>query len=429
MVKINLISLGCAKNLVDSEVIMGKLGAGGYSFSSFTDADVIIINTCSFVQDARDESYKMISDVLKNKRAFQRLVVCGCLPQLDKKKLFSIYPDVDAVIGSADFFKIDTIISELMDGRKHIYEVGVPSFVYTADNPRLLSTPSSYAYIKIAEGCSNDCSYCMIPRLRGTFRSRDIDDIIREARMLADMGIKELVVTAQDVTRYGHDSGCKYLLQKLLQRLDTVKGIKWIRLLYTHPAHFTKKLVKTIASSEKLCRYIDIPLQHTHDEILKKMNRPGFAQTRKIVDMLHKEIQGVTLRTTFMVGFPSEEDKHYEKLLKDVRDLQFDWAGVFMYSSEKNTPAYKIKPKIPDKVKKARYNKLMEAQQEITLAKNKLRVGKTFYVLVDTQYEGHAEFQAPEIDGKILFSRKHTPGTSVKCKIARVQKVYDLLVQ
>ncbi|MEA3485628.1 MAG: MiaB/RimO family radical SAM methylthiotransferase, partial [Candidatus Aerophobetes bacterium] len=273
--KINLISLGCSKNLVDSEVILGRLGERGYSLTtSPEDADIIIINTCSFIKEARKESHQIISKIASQKSSLQKLIVCGCLPQLERRKLFARYPQIDVLLGSADFYKIDGIIREILDGRKRLFLVNTPRFLYNSNFPRLLTTPPSYAYLKIAEGCFNRCSYCLIPYLRGDYRSRTIDDVIKEARALADLGVQELILIAQDTTFYGKDLEGKYLLSSLLKKLQKINKIKWIRLLYTHPAHFDSSLIQTIANSDKICRYLDIPLQHSHNEILTKMRRP-----------------------------------------------------------------------------------------------------------------------------------------------------------
>jgi len=425
--KINLISLGCPKNLVDSEVILGRLGERGYSLiTSFREADIIIINTCSFIEKARKENHQVISKIASQKSHFQKLIVCGCLPQLEKRRLFVRYPQIDALLGSADFYKIDKVIDEILNGKKRVFSVNTPRFLYDSNFPRLLSTPPSYAYLKIAEGCSNRCSYCLIPYLRGSYRSRPVDDVIREARALADSGVKELILIAQDTTFYGGESG-ECLLPRLLEKLEELNQVKWVRLLYTHPAHFNSTIVKTIAGSDKICRYLDIPLQHSHNEILARMRRPKFEVAERLIEELRGIIPDIVLRTTLMVGFPGEEERHFRKLLRDVERLEFDWLGAFIYSPEKKTPAYSLTPGLSSGAKKRRYKELLELQQSITLEKNKKRLGKLYPILVDGEREGHTEFQAPEIDGKVLLSGGDRPGEFIRKEIIRIRDCYDLV--
>ncbi len=426
--KVNLISLGCPKNLVDSEVILGRLGEKGYSFTFFPkEADIIIINTCSFVKEARKESYEVISQIISQKKSSQKVIICGCLPQLRGRYLFSKFPQIDALIGSADFIKIDKVITALYKGEKRLFLVNEPYFLYNHTYPRLLTTPPSYAYLKIAEGCSNYCSYCLIPYLRGKYRSRPIKDIVQEARALCDLGVKEIILIAQDTTFYKRDSGKKFFLSSLLEALEKLNKLKWIRLLYTHPAHFDSSLIHTINSSRKICKYIDLPLQHTHNEILTRMRRPRFEETEKLIHKIREKIPGVTLRTTLMVGFPGEEEKHFQKLLKDVERLKFDWLGAFTYSPEKGTLAYSFTPLVSSLVKRRRYKKLMELQHFITLEKNKKRVGEEYPILVDKEDKGHTEFQAPEIDGEVFLQKKYIPGKFFQGKISGIKDTYDLI--
>ncbi len=386
--KVNLISLGCPKNLVDSEVILGKLGEVGYTLTpSAEDADIVIINTCSFIDKARRESYQVISRIISQKKSSQKLIVCGCLPQLEGRKLFFKFPQIDVLLGSADFYRIDKVISELGKGRSHLFSVNEPSFIYNSSFPRFLSTPPSYAYLKIAEGCSKRCSYCLIPQLRGKYRSREPQDVVKEARILVDWGVKELILIAQDTTFYG------------------------------------------IANSEKICPYIDLPLQHTDNKILAKMKRPEFQVAEKLIDKLRNNIPGLTLRTTLMVGFPGEGEEHFNKLLKDVERLRFEWLGVFTYSPQKDTPAYGLAPEVPANIKEKRYQELMQLQQAITYEFNEKRVGSICSMLVDKKNEGHTQFQTPEIDGKVFFAREHKPGQYFRERISLVKNCYDLLVE
>ena len=426
--KVNLISLGCPKNLVDSEVILGRLGEKGYSLTYLPEeADVVVVNTCSFIDKARREADRVISQISSQKRTSQKFIICGCLPQLEGRTLFLKYPQVDALLGSSDFHRIDKVLTDLFKGKEHLYSVNEPCFLYNSSFPRLLTTPPSYAYLKIAEGCSNRCSYCLVPRLRGKYRSRSVEDVLREAKALANLDVQELILIAQDITFYGWDLGQKSSLLLLLEGLEKIKKIKWIRLLYTHPEHFTSSLIKAIANSQKICKYVDLPIQHTHDEILALMRRPKFKTTERLVENLREKIPEIALRTSIIVGFPGEETKHFDKLLKDVERLKFDWLGAFTYSPEKGTPAYSIAPKISSQVKKKRYRQLMGLQQSITLKLNQKRVNNTYALLVDREKEGHCQFQAPEIDGKTLLQRKHLIGEIFLGKILAVNNVYDLV--
>lgn len=426
--KVNLISLGCPKNLVDSEVILARLGERGYSITSLPEeADVVVVNTCSFIDKARREADRVVSQMASQKRSSQKLIICGCLPQLEGRSLFLKYPQVDALLGSSDFHRIDKVLTDLFKGKEHLYSVNKPCFLYDSSFPRLLTTPPSYAYLKIAEGCSNRCSYCLVPRLRGKYRSRPVEDVLKEAKALARLGVRELILIAQDITFYGRDLGQRSSLLLLLEGLEKIERIRWIRLLYTHPEHFTSSLVKAIVNSEKICKYIDLPLQHTHDEILALMRRPKFEVAERLIDNLREKIPEIALRTSVIVGFPGEKAKHFDKVLKDVERLRFDWLGAFTYSPEKDTPAYFITPQISSPVKKKRYRELMRLQQSITLELNQKRVNKTYPLLVDREKEGHGQFQAPEIDGKTFFQEKHRAGEIFMGKILAVENFYDLV--
>lgn len=433
-VKVSLISLGCPKNLVDSEVILGKLGEKGYILTpSSTHADVIIINTCSFIKDARKESYEVISRIIKEKSPHQKLIICGCLPQFERRKLFTRFPEIDALLGSADFHRIDKVIEDIFSGGRRVFSVSKPEFVYDSSSPRLVSTPPGYAYLKIAEGCSNRCAYCLIPELRGDFRSRPLEDVVEEAKNLSGMGIKELILTSQDTSFYGKDRGEQSYLSRLLVELEKIEGIEWIRLLYLHPAHFDFNLIELIKNSPKICNYIELPLQHTHNEILKLMNRPSFGVAEKIIHELRETIPDVTLRTTLMVGFPGEKKHHFEKLLKDVEKLQFDWLGVFTYSRERNTPASQLPHRVPDELKETRKKKILQIQQSITEKKNNERIGRVYPIMVDSpnnsgRPEGHTVFQTPEIDGKTFFTTHRPQGTIFPGKVEKVKNVFDLII-
>ena len=427
VMKIKLISLGCPKNLVDSEVILGKLGERGHSFtSSIDEADIIIINTCSFIKEARREAYAAISRVLSKKSPSQRIIVSGCLPQLEKKELFRHYPGIDALLGSADFYEIDRVVNALASGSSGLYLVNEPRFLYDSSFPRLLSTPPSYAYLKIAEGCSNRCSYCLVPYLRGKYRSRSVEDILKEAKALVELGVRELILVAQDTTFYGRDLSKKTSLSRLIKRLETIEKLRWIRLIYTHPAHLTLSLIQTMASSKKVSSYIDFPLQHTHNEILARMRRPQFKVAYRLINQLREMIPKIVIRTTFLLGFPGEKETHFQKLLKDVEKLKFDWVGAFIYSPERGTSAYSLGPKVPSSVKRRRYRELMKIQRSITLKKNQRYIGKDYLVSVDRKGEGHTEFQCPGIDGRVFLEDGHKPGQMIRARIREVKGHYDL---
>jgi len=424
--KIFTISLGCARNLVDSESLLGDLLSDKQNsfVTSKSYADVIIINTCAFTREARMESLQVISSITKSKSQDQKLIICGCLSQLQKRELFQRFPQIDAVFGSADFKKIRGVLHKIVHGRR-IFEVSsAPLFLRTASMPRLVSTPPSYAYLKISEGCSNHCSYCLIPYLRGEHRARRLDDIITEAKQLVQLGVQELILIGQDTTLYHDNTGAG--LVDLLTKLDRLHGLSWIRLLYAHPAHFSKRLIDAFGRFEKLVKYVDLPIQHTDDEILKRMDRPPIALTRGIIDGLRARMPELSLRTTIIVGFPGETDKHFKKLLKDIKEIQFDWLGAFKYSKERDTTAYKMKGQVHSKTKEKRWQQIMSAQQKITFKKNQARIGKILPVLADTVKEGHSWFQAPQIDGKIIFKRRRDPGAILKTRITSASG-YDLL--
>lgn len=418
--------MGCPKNLVDSETVAGILIKNGWTLcGDLKTADIIIINTCAFIDSARKEAYKTITHVLNIKSREQKLVICGCLPQYEKSELLQKYPKIDAILGSSDFTKIVDILAA---AEKPIIKINTPKFIIS-DEPKLFSTPKSYAYIKIADGCDNRCSYCIIPQLRGNYRSRKMEHILTDVENAVKSGRKEVILTAQDTTMYGIDIyGGKLMLASLLKKIAGIDGLRWIRLLYTHPAHFTDKLITEIAGNGKVCKYADIPIQHTDDLILKKMGRPVSKTIFSTIDKLRKKIPDISLRTTVMVGFPGETEKSFTKLLNDIRKLQFDWLGGFDYSAQKGTAAYKMNNLVPLKVKKERLNKIMETQQKITFLKNKKRVGKTFEVLADGGKYGHCEFQSPEIDGRVVFSSKQEIGSLSKQKIVKIKNVYDLIV-
>ena len=421
--KIGLISLGCPKNLVDSEVMLGKLAEKGYVISfDVNRSDVIIINTCAFIEEARKESCDILEKFLDGKSYQQKVIVTGCLPQLYKRRMLEKYPRVNAVLGSGDFPRIVDVIEKLYKGKDRYYEVLTPKFIQSYKDVRLVSTPPSYAYLKIAEGCSHSCSFCIIPNLRGRFRSRPINDIVKEAKQIANLGFKEIILVGQDTTSYGVDIYGKPKLSLLLRKLEEIDKIHWIRFLYSYPTAFTNDLIKTIKTSEKICHYIDIPLQHTDEEILEKMRRPSFKYTRKVIDTIRDNISDVALRSTFIIGFPGETEDRFERLCLDIGKLSLDWVGFFIFSPEQG-----LKTSVEPKILRSRLKKLGNIQNKITRNKNSTYIKKKYPVLVDTPRSGHTQFQTPEIDGKIVFVKPKKPGKLLKKKIIELRGWYDLV--
>jgi ribosomal protein S12 methylthiotransferase len=424
-VKVYIISLGCPKNLVDSEILVGLLKERKFKFvSQPQDADIVILNTCSFIGLARKEAKSYINKLIKLKeKKFFKLIVVGCLPELEKEKLVKQYPQIDFLFGISEYKKIPEVIKNL--NNKKIFDVSEQkNFLPTSTLPRVIST-KNYAYLKIADGCDNRCSYCLIPTIRGPYRERPIEDIVKEARNLVSLGIKEIILISQDTTLYGLKLYKKQLLHKLLFELAKIKDLFWIRVLYTHPAHFYDELIKEIVLNPKVCRYIDLPIQHTSDKILSLMNRK--ISRKELLNLIEKlKKQNIVLRTTIMVGFPEEKEGDFKILYNDIKNVEFDWLGVFKFSKQKNTPAYKIGGEVSKEEKEKRYKKIMELQQKITHKKNLSRIGKIYPILVEDTNFGHTEFQCPEIDGRTYFLKK-AESIFEKRKIKEVLNAYDLL--
>lgn len=443
--RIGIKSLGCPKNLVDTEVICGKLLEKGYSITGeIENSDIAIINTCSFIKDAVEESIEEILNLikLKNEGKIKHIIVTGCLPQrYIKEKINEELPEIDAFMGVSELLEIGGVIEKILQNEK-ICQVGeIPNYLYNYKTPRILLTPPHYAYVKIAEGCNNHCTYCMIPTLRGNYRSRKMEDIIEEVKKLSEnKSLREIILIAQDTTLYGYDIYGEYKLAELLKKLSLLKidNIKWIRLLYTHPAHYFDKLIEVMAAYPKVCPYLDIPLQHINNKILKKMNRKiSKKDIEKIINKSREKIPNLALRTTFIVGFPGETDKDFEELLDYIKEVKFDKLGVFTYSREKGTPAYDFSHQIPLKVKKQRMETLMMAQQKISKEKNNSFLGKVKDVLIDEIHKndnlmaiGRTMTDTPEIDGKVFVNIDNTKdkakvGEFVKTKIIDASE-YDL---
>ena len=422
MKKISLITLGCPKNLVDTESMAALLGEEGYILTNFVEeADIVIINTCGFIRSAVEESESVIGKILENK-GDKKVIVAGCLIQRYKEKVME-NKGIDGIVGTGDPGKIVEAVEKVEKGEKVVL-IEENTFITEKVYPRLIST-YPYAYIKISEGCENFCKYCLIPKLRGPIRSRKIESIVEEAEKLVEMGYKEIILVAQDTTNYGKDFKDGTNLEKLLKELVKV-DVKWIRIMYTHPAHIRDSLLKIIADEEKICKYIDIPLQHAHPEILEKMGRPVF-DYRKLIERIRKFIPEVRIRTTFIVGFPGENEKHFKYLVDFIKEMEFDKLGCFPYSREKGTPAYDFENQIPEEIKEERRNIVMEIQREISKKKLKEMVGKKIEVLIenkqDKYYKGRTEYDAPEIDGIVYIKGKNLK--TGKFYKVRIKKAYE----
>lgn len=408
--KVGMISLGCPKNQVDGEALLAKLKKAGYEIvNSIEDSDVMIVNTCGFIEQAKKEAIDTILEVAEYKNAglISAIVVTGCLAERYQDEIIKEMPEVDAVLGIGANSDIVKACDKALCG---IVTTSFPNKCYLSINDeRIISTPSHWAYLKIAEGCDNRCSYCAIPGIRGGFRSRTIESCVDEAKALAESGVKELILIAQDTTKYGQDLYGKYSLDILLKELVKIDGIEWIRLFYCYPQRITDSLINVIANEEKVCNYIDIPLQHSDKTVLKNMNRVGDGEDyRALISKMRKAIPDLALRTTFMVGFPGETDEQFENLCKFTEDVKFDKMGCFTFSPEEDTPAYDMQNQIDDDVKVRRQEVLMNKQYSITEELNKQRIGRIYKVIIDTfdgeKYVGRSYMDSPEIDSGIIFT-------------------------
>ena len=405
-------SLGCPKNEVDGEGRESLLLKKGYKITEDEKrADILILNTCGFIQSAKEESIEEIFNLitLKKQDRKKKIILCGCLAQRYGEELWSKLPEVDAIFGLGEIDKVDGVCSSVLKGKK-ILKVSPPE----RDNgPRKIERTIQkrpFAYVKIADGCDNRCNYCAIPMIRGNFRSKRIEDILEEAHQLTDNGVKEVNLIAQDTTLYGIDLYGEKRLPQLLHSLSQISKLKWIRLLYTHPAHFSDELIDQMASNPKVCKYVDLPLQHISNEILSRMNRQVTRKdVEELISKLREKIPHLTLRTSFIVGFPGEKKKHFEELLQFVDKVRFDKLGAFPYSREEGTNAFNFKGQVSSKLKQERLDQLMLAQQRIAFEKNQAKIGKTLTVLIDAKSEesngyflSRSPAEAPEVDGVIL---------------------------
>ena len=454
--KIGFVSLGCPKNLVDSEVMMGLSQQGGHTLTpNPADADVLVVNTCAFIDSAKEESVNTILELAEFKKSgnCKRLVVTGCLGERYRDELKKQIPEIDAVLGTGDVPEIvgaiegasknRTIPLTLVPSQSPIpnpQSLGLPTYLYDAESPRVLATPRHFAYIKVAEGCDYKCSFCIIPTLRGHYRSRTVEAIVREARSLAARGVRELILISQDTTFYGRDLGEGAALPKLLRELNTVEGIDWIRLLYLYPTTITDDILDAMADCDKVVKYIDLPLQHAADAVLRRMKRPGTGkQYEALLARIRARVPGVSLRTTLIVGFPGETDAEFEQLCAFVRAVGFDHVGVFTYSHEEGTTAYDLVDDVPAATKKKRRNALMAEQKRIVSRTQKRRVGARVQVMVDGPspehelvWRGRLSGQAPEIDPVVYFTdagpETLRPGALLQVEIVGSRE-YDLVVR
>jgi ribosomal protein S12 methylthiotransferase len=453
--KIGFVSLGCPKNLVDSEVMMGLSQEGGHTLTpNPADADVLVVNTCAFIDSAKEESVNTILELAEFKKNgnCKRLVVTGCLAERYRDELKQQIPEIDAVLGTGEVpeivgaiegtSKVRTIPLRLVHTPSPEPEVrsrDLPTYLYDAE-PRVFATPRHFAYVKVAEGCDYKCSFCIIPTLRGHYRSRPVDTILREARSLAARGVRELILISQDTTFYGRDLGEGAALPTLLRELNAIDGIDWIRLLYLYPTTITDDMLEAMAECDKVVKYIDLPLQHASDDVLRRMKRPGTGKGyEKLLERIRERVPGVSLRTTFIVGFPGETSAEFEELRAFIRLVGFDHVGVFTYSHEEGTTAHDLADDVPAATKRKRRNALMAEQKRIVARAQKVRIGAQVDVMVDGPspehelvWRGRLAGQAPEIDPVVYFTDANPdalrPGALLRAEIVGARE-YDLVVR
>ena len=465
--KIGMVSLGCPKNLVDSEVMLGLAQQQGHELTrEAANAEVLIVNTCAFIDKAKQESIDTILEMAEHKKsgACRRLIVTGCMAERYRDELRAEIPEIDAVLGTGEVPEIVTALDETGDRGTGIGSVipllrangevvnfngpipdpqspiPLPTYIYDADTPRMLATPRHYAYVKIAEGCDYKCAFCIIPKLRGNYRSRPHDSILREAERLAGRGVKELLLISQDTSFYGIDRQERGSLARLLRALNRVDGLEWIRMLYLYPTTIADEVLDAMAESEKVCKYVDLPLQHASDAVLKRMKRPGTrASYERLLDRIRARVPGVSLRTTFIVGFPGETEGDVAELEDFVKTVGFDHMGVFTYSHEEGTSAHELADDVSAAAKTARRNHLMRVQKRIVGKAQKARVGRTVRLLVDgpaTEHElvlrARLESQAPDIDPLVYLTEcdpaEFTAGQFIQAEVVG-SRGYDLLAR
>lgn len=408
--KVGLISLGCDKNRIDSEILLKNLSSNFEIVSDPKIANILIVNTCAFIESAKSESIESILEMAeyKSKNSLKLLIATGCLTQRYKGELTSLIPELDIILGVNDYSKINQIISNYFSMENEEYINCNYSDTNINEGERILTTPNHYAYLRIAEGCSNFCTYCIIPKIRGKYRSRNFENIINEARSLVKMGVKEIILVAQDTTKYGIDLYGEKRLHQLIKELSTINELKWIRILYCYPEEIYDELVDEIASNDKVCKYLDIPLQHISNSVLKRMGRRGTKEEIiKTINNIKDKVNDICLRTSIIVGFPDENEEEFGELVNFIKDVKFQKLGVFKYSQEEDTPASLMKNQIDEKIKQNREQDLMLIQQEISSNLNSKKVGKIYNTIVEgyngTLWYGRNYEMSPEIDGAIYF--------------------------
>ena len=445
MKKVGFVSLGCPKNLVDSEVMMGHLKQSGYEITAnAADAETVVVNTCGFIDSAKKESIDAILEAarLKTEGHAKRLIVAGCLVERYRDELKAEMPEVDAFIGTNQINDILTVCDPRTNTRSlPVVQLGNQSatYLYDESTPRVLATPSHYAFVKIAEGCDRPCAFCFIPQMRGHFRSRRFGSIVAEAHQLAEEGVKEIILVAQDSSRYGEDLGKQDALARLLRELARVDGIEWVRVMYTYPTHISDAFLDVLAEEPRAVKYLDMPLQHASQNVLKLMKRGGNRKSlERLIDRVRQRVPGIAVRTTFITGFPGETDADFAELLAFVKSVEFDRVGVFTYSDEEGTPAFELSDKVSARIASRRRTALMKEQRRISRRKNKARVGDVVRVLFEGEskesellWQGRMEMQAPDIDGCVLINDVPdgvlpSPGDFVNVEITEAHE-YDLI--
>jgi ribosomal protein S12 methylthiotransferase len=412
-----ILSLGCPRNLVDSEILTGIIKSNNFTITDdLSKADVVILSTCVFIKDAKEESVEYIFDFvkLKKQKVIKKIIVTGCFSQRYPQELRNEIPEIDAIVGFDYYPDMPKIITQVLSGEKIYLIKKKCNFLQQDDMPRIPSTPKHFAYIKISEGCNQTCSFCIIPKIKGPLRSRSIDSILNEADNLTKAGAKEIILIGQDTTTYGMDLYKKPHLDILLNEVAQTKGLKWLRLLYTHPAFFTEKIIKVYQNNKNLCRYVDLPIQHISNKMLKLMGRPGNKESiLKLIRRIRSEINDVAIRSSLIVGFPHENENDFRELMDLINGVRFERLGLFKYSQEEGTKAYKLKGQVTEKVKEERFEEIMLRQQEISRELNESFLNKKIMVLIDKKaegeediYLGRTQYDAPDVDGVVFIKAK-----------------------
>ncbi|SHH91041.1 30S ribosomal protein S12 methylthiotransferase RimO [Desulfosporosinus lacus] len=435
--KVAVVTLGCPKNQVDSEVMSGLLAQNHIFIENPEEADVIIVNTCTFIQSAKEESIEAIFEMASHKKtgACQTLIATGCLAQRYGSELMQDIPELDGVLGTGNIDEITKLVQETEKKRTSLIKQGAPDFLHNELMARIRSTPDYLAYVKVAEGCDNYCTYCVIPYVRGHFRSRPQESVIHEVQEMAAQGVKEILIMGQDTTRYGQDLYEELRLPQLIRELARIEGIEWIRLMYCYPERFTDELIETMRQEPKVCKYIDLPLQHADNKILKDMNRRGtIEQAETLIGKLRTAMPDITIRTTMITGFPGETEQEFQSIVDFIQRVQFDRLGVFAYSQEENTPAGQREDQVPPEVREKRRDQIMQIQQDISRQRLQRWVGRVVTVLLemklpDGRWMGRTEGDAPEIDGQVYIPDTQVSlqeGDLVKVRILEADN-YDLM--